>query len=548
MLWYRYWKIPAECARPGDTLSVRFWIHASGAGEYGEEPADSVTIVCQLPDEAEFLDAEDAHADEVSYNPGPPQTVTMFYDSLLASGDVGEELGVKVRVKEDVDVDSIVHYAEVSCVECFDSDRDSVWTPICRQCRTWYILPDSTGDAPSIQAGIDSTSACDTVLVACGTYYEHDIVMKSGVTLVSETGEPDCVTIDAQGLGRIFYCSGIDSTTTIDGFTLTGGLMNSDAGAMAIAHSSFTVRNCVISDNSVTGGHAGGALRCRNSTITFSDCVFSGNTADAHGGGVYCRDSCSPLFEGCVFTENRTPGRGGGFYCWNGCTPTLTNCTFFDNTGSLGGGISSTNSSIVTVENTILSFSSSGEAVYCDGTSAANLLCCDVYGNQGGDWEGCISFQEGQNGNFGEDPLFCDTLNGDFHLEESSPCAPAQQPSCGLIGALGPGCYAGVPEWEDTHGKPSALLSVGPNPSQVGTRIIYQVAGEQGAPHRVLLRVFDASGRHVRTLVDRPKSVGRHTVDWDGLDSGGNPVPPGVYFCRFESDNHVLTQKIVRLK
>ena len=60
------------------------------------------------------------------------------------------------------------------------------------------------GGHPTIAAAIQAAAPGDTVLVASGTYLEHDIHLASGVAVLGETGDPRDVTIDAEGKGRGF--------------------------------------------------------------------------------------------------------------------------------------------------------------------------------------------------------------------------------------------------------------------------------------------------------------------------------------------------------
>ena len=161
--------------------------------------------------------------------------------------------------------------------------------------RTWTVLADSTGDAPTIQAGIDSASAGDTVMVGCGTYHEHAIDIPSELYLTSETGCADCVTIDAEGLGKGFhaYC---ESLTYIVGFTVTGGVVFDERGAgLSDYYSALQVINCTFHNN--VAYHSGGGAQLFFSASVFNNCVFSGNwaygwcpesTCPHDGGGVYC--------------------------------------------------------------------------------------------------------------------------------------------------------------------------------------------------------------------------------------------------------------------
>jgi len=208
-----------------------------------------------------------------------------------------------------------------------------------------------SGDYLTIQEGIDAASNGDTVQVACGTYREHDIVMKSGITLRSETGLPECVTIDADSLGRVMYCADADSATVVEGLTITRGLREStalpyDGGGMYWLNSSPRIVNCSFVDNEAhnTGGDAhGGAIAFYQCSPTVAGCSFSDNIARTswphgatYGGAVSLRYSDSTITD-CEFFEN-TAHEGGAVYLRDR-NHTLSTCEFSDNCASYGGGI-----------------------------------------------------------------------------------------------------------------------------------------------------------------------------------------------------------------
>ena len=284
--------------------------------------------------------------------------------------------------------------------------------------RTWTVLPDSTGDAPTIQAGIDSASSGDTVVVMCGTYYEHDISVKSGIRLTSETGDYTCVTIDADSLGRVFQLTDVDSTTQIIGFTAARGSAE-DGGGIYCTNSDARFTDCCFRDNVAVGigSVRGGGAYLDHGSPVFTDCRFSGNETlclpdppncvEGHGGGVYavygsprfirCRFSrnsnvscqcdrtgagfscgglCAPVFEDCLFDSNAT----GAAYIPGGVSAVFSSCTFKDNSGAL-----LVRSDDAVFEDCLFegNFSSQGGALYIR-FGSLTVSNCRFYDNNGG--------------------------------------------------------------------------------------------------------------------------------------------------------------------
>jgi alkaline phosphatase len=88
------------------------------------------------------------------------------------------------------------------------------------------------------------------------------------------------------------------------------------------------------------------------------------------------------------------------------------------------------------------------------------------------------------------------------------------------------------------------LLSVSPNPSGRLTQISYElpISGPTS------LKIYDASGRVVRILVDEWKPEGSYRLSWDGVDERGNPLPSGVYFCHLKIGERDSARKVIRLR
>jgi hypothetical protein len=88
------------------------------------------------------------------------------------------------------------------------------------------------------------------------------------------------------------------------------------------------------------------------------------------------------------------------------------------------------------------------------------------------------------------------------------------------------------------------LLAAYPNPFNPSTTIPFQLE----SPSRVVLGIYDASGRLVRELENDQLPAGLHELVWDGRDANGSSVATGVYFVRLLAGSREFTRKIVMLK
>jgi len=106
-----------------------------------------------------------------------------------------------------------------------------------------------------------------------------------------------------------------------------------------------------------------------------------------------------------------------------------------------------------------------------------------------------------------------------------------------------PGSIVGVGE-KDVIPTVFSLEQNYPNPFNPLTTIRFNLA----EPVRTSLKIYDVTGRLVRTLVDEHRGAGRYEEVWNGCNDGGHMVASGVYFYKLKAGEFEETKNMVLMK
>ena len=101
-----------------------------------------------------------------------------------------------------------------------------------------------------------------------------------------------------------------------------------------------------------------------------------------------------------------------------------------------------------------------------------------------------------------------------------------------------------VEEGIGTEGRPLTLELPSPNPFRENVSISFALPGEMP----LSLRIYDVTGRCVRTLFRGRAGAGVHVLRWDGRDDRGKKVSSGVYFIDLRAPSRDLRQKVIHLE
>ncbi len=455
---------------------------------------------------------------------------------------------------------------------------------ICFAANIYSTIINVPAQYTTIQSAINASVNGDTVLVAPGTYMENINFRGKKIVLTSNfytTNDPATIYATViNGSNPTYADTGScviinrneDSTTVLQGFAITGGTgtkwfdehgagLYREGGGILTQYSSPIIQYNIIFNNIVlnnvgVGSTGGGGIRIGDGFPRVYNNIFMNNTAK-YGAGIVLNYTGGEYKNNIICANYGSNQYGSGSGMWlNG---TFSRQMFIENNTIAGNSAVNSTAGIygyvgaraVIVNNIIW-----GNNVPGNAQILGNLTV--RYSNVMGGFAGA--------GNINIDPVFTDS---NYVLLQGSPCVDKGDSSIiyndiedpnNLSYALYPsrgglrndmGAYGGplakilTNQLIGINGNGSelpqqfALHQNYPNPFNPSTKISFELP--QSA--LVTLKVYDITGREVRTLINEFKTAGRHTADFSasGLSSG-------IYFYTLSGSDFSLTKKMILVK
>ena len=217
--------------------------------------------------------------------------------------------------------------------------------------RTWAVNAAGTGDAPTVQAAIDSAVAGDIVVVNPGRYYENIDFLGKDITVKSVEG-PEVTILDGstRDSSVVVLRKGETRAAVLDGFTITAGRgtaygLARYGGGVLCWGSSPTVENNFITGNYCRSNGAGAGMLVgpSNSGLPRPLIVenrFYQNNSNQNGGGLALLKSAAVVLSN-DFEDNLCRADGARIWIWmTEGSATIEHNTFSRNlAGDHGAGI-----------------------------------------------------------------------------------------------------------------------------------------------------------------------------------------------------------------
>jgi hypothetical protein len=449
------------------------------------------------------------------------------------------------------------------------------------------------GNYSTIQGAINASADGDTVLVESGTYFENinlrgkKIVLTSRYYLTNDPATIWATVINGSTPSQLDSGSCViinnneDSTTVLQGFTLTGGTGTKwqdehgagrfrEGGGILIQYSSPVIQFNIIHNNQVidmTGVEStgGGGMRVGDSYPRIYNNILMNNTG-RYGAGLVLNYTGGEVKNNviCVNYGSNQFGAGSGIWLNGSFTRPITviNNTVVNNSSANGTpGIYGFGGVQASFLNNIVWGNISPTNIQISGGNFS-VKYCDVQGGYTGA------------GNLDTNPQFADS---NYYLSSGSQCIDrgdssaiyndpedpnnpgyAKLPAHGTIrndmGAYG-GPLAKILSNLLIGIKQPGLIVPGsfllnqnyPNPFNPSTKIRFSIPllngglEEQGVFVRLV--IYSILGKEIATLVSEKLSPGTYEIQWDASN-----YPSGIYFYTVISGEMKETRKMILLK